>query len=415
MHLSRRDLLIAGLGGAAALLAACGGAAAPTATSAPKAAEPTKPAPAPTTAATAAPTTAPTTAPAATTPAEATKPAAAATAPAAGATTTPAAAAKPAPTPTVVLTPIAGTLTIYSGRNQALVGPLLEQFAKETGIKAQTRYGDSAQLAATLLEEGKNSPADIFFSQDAGALGAVSDKGLLTKLPDPVLNRVDAAYRSTKGEWVALSARARVIAYNTKELKPEDLPDTVAGLTDPKWKDQLGWSPPNASFQAFVTALRLLEGEAAAKQWLQTVKANGAKAFPNNNLIVEGVGKGELKVGLVNHYYLYSYLKQQGESFPVRNYYPRGGGAGAIVNIAGAGILGTARNAEAAQKFVDYMLTTPAQQYFADQTFEYPMIAGVKTNDLLTPLAQLKKPDLDLSRLADLQATLALLRDVGLL
>jgi iron(III) transport system substrate-binding protein len=320
-----------------------------------------------------------------------------------------------APTPTAVLTPIAGTLTVYSGRAQALVGPLLEQFAKETGIKAQTRYGDSAQLAATLLEEGKNSPADIFFSQDAGALGAVSDKGLLVPLPDELLNRVDKAYRSTKGEWVSLSARARAIAYNTKQLKPEDLPDTVAGLTDPRWKDQLGWSPPNASFQAFVTALRLLDGEATAKQWLQAVKANGAKAFANNNLIVEGVGKGELQVGLVNHYYVYSYLKQQGDSFPVRNYSPRLGGAGAIVNIAGAGVLATAKNKEAAVKFVDYMLATPAQQYFTDQTYEYPMIAGITTNALLTPLAQLKKPDLDLSRLADVQATLALLRDVGLL
>jgi iron(III) transport system substrate-binding protein len=397
MPYSRRHLLRVGLGGlAGVVVAACGGppGGSPTAVSTPSAS-------APTSAPTAVPV-APTMAVPATT--------------AAAATTAPSpAAAKPAPTPTVALTPVAGTLTVYSGRTQALVGPLLDQFAKETGIKAQTRYGDSAQLAATLLEEGKNSPADIFFSQDAGALGAVSERGLLVPLPDELLNRVDKAYRSVKGEWVSLSARARVIAYNTTLLKVEELPDTVAVLTDPRWKDQLGWSPPNASFQAFVTAMRLLDGEAATRQWLQAVKANGAKAFPNNTVIVEGVGKGELQLGLVNHYYLYSFLKQQGESFPVRNYHPRGGGAGAIINIAGAGVLATARNKDAAVKFIDYMLTTPAQQFFADQTYEYPMIAGVKTNALLTPLDQIKKPDLDLSRLADLQTTLTLLRDVGLL
>jgi iron(III) transport system substrate-binding protein len=379
MHLSRRDLLALGLGGAAALVAACGGA-------------PATPAPAP--AATAKPTTAPAATAAPTTPAAA---------PTVAAPTAVPAATKPA----------AGSLTLYSGRTKQLIEPLLTEFSKATGIEVKTRYGDSAELAAALLEEGKNSPADVFFSQDAGALGAVAAKGQLAPLPETLLKRVEERFRSPKGEWVGLSGRARVVVYNTKELKPADLPDTVAGFTDARWKDKLGWAPTNASFQAFVTALRLLDGEEAARKWLLGIKANNAKAFPNNTSIVEAVSKGELQAGFVNHYYLFAITKGQIQDYPARNYSPRGGGAGAIINVAGAGILATAKNTEAAKTLIDYLLATPAQQYFADQTYEYPLVAGIKVNSLLTPLAEIKTPNLDLSKLADLEATLNLLRDTG--
>lgn len=399
MRLSRRDLTVVGMGGAAMLLAACGGAAG-SPTSAPKA-EAAKPV------GTAAPTVAATSA--------ATKPAgtaAATTGASPSATSAPAAAS---PAATTVAKPAAGTLTVYSGRNKDLVEPLLAEFGKATGIQVQTRYGDSAELAAALLEEGKNSPADLFFAQDAGALGAVAAKGLLAPLPETLLNRVDKRFRSPTGEWVGLSGRARVVVYNTKELKEEDLPATVAGFTDAKWKEKLGWPPTNASFQAFVTALRLLEGEAAAKAWLRGIKANNPKVYKNNTGIVQAVSTGEIQAGFVNHYYLFAITKGQPQSIAAANYYPRGGGAGSIINVAGAGILTTAKNTEASKTFVDYMLQTTAQQYFADKTYEYPLIPGIKTNSLLKPLAEIKTPDLDLSKLADLEATLTLLRDTNVL
>lgn len=399
------------MGGAAALVTACGGAAG-SPTSAPKA-EAAKPvvtaAPAvgATSAATAAATAAATSA--------ATKPAgtAAATISASPAATSAPAAASPAAATTAK--PAGGTLTVYSGRAKDLIEPLLTEFGKATGLQAQTRYGDSAELAAALLEEGKNSPADLFLSQDAGALGAVAAKGMLAPLPETLLDRVDKRFRSPKGEWVGLSGRARVVVYNNKELKEVDLPETVAGFTDPKWKEKLGWPPTNASFQAFVTALRLLEGEAAAKAWLQGLKANNPKVYKNNTAIVEAVSKGEIQAGFVNHYYLFAITKGQPQSIAAANYYPRGGGAGSIINVAGAGILTTAKNTEAAKTFVDYMLQAPAQQYFADKTYEYPLISGIKTNSLLKPLAEIKTPDLDLSKLADLEATLTLLRDTNVL
>lgn len=308
--------------------------------------------------------------------------------------------------------PPAGSLTIYSGREKDLIEPLLAEFAKSSGLDIKTRYGDSAALAAALLEEGKNSPADLFLAQDAGALGAVSARGMFTPLPETLLRRVEARFRSTKGEWLGLSGRARVIVYNTKELAPTDLPASVAGLTEPRWKGRIGWAPTNASFQAFVTAMRLLEGEAATKQWLQDLKANGTRAYEKNGAIVEAVGKGELLVGLVNHYYLFGLLASQ-PNLAARNHYPRTG-AGAIINVAGVGILTTSKNPEAAKAFVDAMSAPPAQQFFTDKTYEYPLIQGIKINDQLPPLADLKPPTLDLSQLADLETTLKLLTEVGI-
>ncbi|TAK30428.1 MAG: iron ABC transporter substrate-binding protein [Chloroflexota bacterium] len=309
----------------------------------------------------------------------------------------------------------AGTLTVYSGRDEKLIGPVVERFKKETGVDIKVRYGDTAELAAAILEEGKNSPADVYFAQDAGALGAIASAGRLAKLPDVIVQRVDERFRSPKGEWIGISGRARTVVYNTKALKPEDLPDSILGFADPKWKGKIGWAPTNGSFQAFVTALRITEGDAAASRWLEGIKANGAKTYKNNTAIVQAVGTGEVEVGFVNHYYLFNFLKEQGESFPARNYHPRAGDAGAMMNVAGAGILDTSKNVKTAEQFVQYMLSSSSQQYFADQTFEYPLVEGIKVHPTLVPLAQLKLPKIDLGNLSDLQQSLKLLRDAGIL
>ena len=306
-------------------------------------------------------------------------------------------------------------LTVYSGRTEGLIGPLLERFAQETGTDVQVRYGDTAQLAATILEEGEASPADVFLAQDAGALGAVQAAGRFRKLPEATLQKVNPRFRSPLGEWVGLSGRARVVAYNTDRLKPEDLPDSILGFTDPKWKGRIGWAPTNGSFQAFVTALRHTEGEAGARAWLEGIQANQPRVYPNNISIVDAVGKGEIDVGFVNHYYLYTFLKERGESFPVRNYHPRASGAGAMINVAGIGILKTSQNVATAERFVEYLLAQPAQEYFAGETFEYPLAQGVPASPGVEPLTSFQAPNIDLGSLSDLDATLRLLRETGVL
>ena len=307
------------------------------------------------------------------------------------------------------------SITIYSGRNERLVGPILNRFAEETGINVRIRYGDTSELAATILEEGNNSPADVFFAQDAGALGALAKVGKLRKLGQEILASVDKKFESPSGEWVGVSGRARVLAYNTQIVQETELPDTVLGLTDAKWKGKIGWAPTNGSFQAFVTALRITEGNEGAKRWLEGMKRNEPKVYSDNISIVDAVGKGEVSIGLVNHYYLYQFMSQRGSSFPVRNYYPRAGGPGAMINVAGAGILNTSKSPQLAERFIRFLLGQEAQSFFSEETSEYPLARGVSAKPELPPLAQIKAPDIDLGELADLQGTLRLLQEVGIL
>jgi iron(III) transport system substrate-binding protein len=313
------------------------------------------------------------------------------------------------------LTPGEGTLVIYSGRSEELVGPLFAQFEQTSGTDVQVRYGDTAELAATILEEGDNSPADLFFAQDPGALGALTDEGRLRELPQETLDLVPAQFRSDDGVWIGTSGRTRVVAYNTEELSEADLPDSIFDFTAPEWEGRIGWAPTNGSFQAFVTALRVLEGEDRAREWLEGIQANDPFVYPDNSSALEGVASGEVEVAFVNHYYLYQALEEQGESFPARNYYLKNGDPGALVLVAGAGILDTAENPEAAQSFIEFALSEEAQQYFADETYEYPLVDGVEPSEDLVPLSEIQSPDVDLSNLDDLQGTLELLQETGVL
>lgn len=323
--------------------------------------------------------------------------------------------ASSAATTTETQTAAGGTLTVYSGRNEELVGPLIEQFKQATGIDVQVKYGDTAELAATILEEGANTPADVFFAQDAGALGALTNEGRLQTLSDDLLNRVDARFRADNGEWVGVSGRARVVVFNTAAYTDTTLPESIDGFTDPRFKGRIGWAPTNASFQAFVTALRVLQGEERAREWLQGIQANEPKVYENNTAVVQAAAAGEIDVGFVNHYYLYRQLAEQGEGFAARNYYLKNGDPGALVNVAGAGILKEAKNQAAAEQFVDYLLSNEAQDYFTNETFEYPLIEGVQTNVALPDLSTIETPEIDLSRLEDLQGTIQLLQDLGIL
>lgn len=307
------------------------------------------------------------------------------------------------------------SLVIYSGRSESLVGPIIEQFSQATGVEVEVRYGSTAELAATLLEEGDNSPADVFFAQDPGGLGAVAEAGLLTELPEGLLNQVDSRFRSPEGLWVGISGRARVLVYNTDRLSPEDLPTDLSGFSDPKWKGRIGWPPTNASFQTMVTAMRQVWGEGATRQWLEDILANEPVAYEKNTPTVAAVAAGEVDVGFVNHYYLYRFLAEEGEDFPARNYFLPSGGPGSLVMVAGAGQLASSPNTENTLKFIEFLLSPVAQQYFASQTYEYPLVAGVTTHRELPPLEQLNTIDLPLGNLADLQGTVELLQEVGIL
>ena len=320
----------------------------------------------------------------------------------------------------VALVPAAAqedVLTVYSGRSESLIGPILAQFTEDTGIQVQVVYGGTAEVANQILEEGQNSPADVFIAQDAGALGALAKAGLLATLPNDVTERVDnAAYKSPDNLWVGLSARARVLVYNPEALAAAglELPQSMLDLTGEEWRGQVGWAPTNASFQSHITAMRVLLGDEAAQEWLAGMVANEPLAFSGNSQVVEAVINGEVPVGLVNHYYLYRFLAED-PGITTTNYHFPGGDIGALVNIAGAGVLSTSDQPGLAQRLILYLLGSDAQTYFATETYEYPLVAGVAPSVDLVPLDEVQVPAIDLSDLDDLQATLEMIEDSGAL
>jgi iron(III) transport system substrate-binding protein len=307
----------------------------------------------------------------------------------------------------------AADLVVYSGRNEELVGPVIEQFEEASGVDVEVRYGDTAEMAAQILEEGGNSPADVFFGQDAGALGALAAEGRLQPLAPEQLGLVAPGLKDDDGAWVGVSGRSRAVVYNKAAVTEADLPASILGFTDPAWRGRIGWAPTNGSFQAFVTALRVLEGEEGARAWLEGIKANDVVAFDNNIAIVEAVAAGEIDAGFVNHYYLHRFLADDPD-YPAANKIYGGGDPGALVNVAGVGILDTADELESATAFVDYLLSAEAQAYFAEETFEIPLVTGVAPVPGVPTLDQLQPPELDLNDLDDLAGTLELLTSVGL-
>jgi iron(III) transport system substrate-binding protein len=308
------------------------------------------------------------------------------------------------------------SLTIYSGRDERFVKPLYDRFMELTGIELSVRYGDSATLAATLLEEGENSPADIFFAQDAGALGAVASEGRLQVLPRSILRRVPQRFRAPGRRWVGVTGRARVVAYNTDVLTARQLPATIWGYTQPRWKDKIGLPPTNASFQAFVTAMRLRAGDDRTRDWLLALKENDVRFYPSNSRVLEAVASREVQVGLVNHYYLYQ-LKEQRPSAPVANQFLRTKrDPGALINVAGAGIVTGTENRRTAVRFLDFLLSRGIQRFFAHSPgrAEYPLVRGIRPRSGLPSLQRIEGAKINLGALGrHLPTTLELLNEVG--
>ena len=331
-----------------------------------------------------------------------------------GSTSAPAGTASP--TPAAPTEEKDRSLTVYSGRSQSLVHPLLEAFREQTGVSIKVKYAGSASTAATLLEEGDNTPADVVFLQDPGTLGSLAASGRLAGLPQETLDKVDARFRDPNGRWIGTSGRARTIIYNTETINPDtDLPASILDYTGKEWKGRVGWAPRNGSFQSFVTALRLQLGEDGAREWLEGMKDNDAREYPNNVSIVQAAATGEVAVGFVNHYYLERFLEEHGPEFTARNHFIGNGDPGALVLVAGVGMLNASENKETAEEFIEFLLSKQAQEYFASDVKEYPVAAGVLPKGDLPPLESLDPPDVDLGSLGDLEGTLDLLREVGVL
>jgi iron(III) transport system substrate-binding protein len=304
-------------------------------------------------------------------------------------------------------------LTIYSGRTEDLVGPLLERFSEETDIAIDVRYGDTPQLALLLAEEGDRTPADVFWGQSPGATAYLADRDLLAPLSRDVLDLVNPSFEDPEGLWTGVSGRQRVLVYNADEVAAAELPESVFELTEPRYRGRVGIAPTNGSFQDFVTAMRDIEGEEATARWLAGMADNDARTYANNNAIVEAAGRGEIDMGLVNHYYNHRFLEEDPD-LPTRNHRFAAGDVGGLVIPSSASVLAASGKAEEAERFIAFLLSREAQEYFAEETFEYPLARDVPPAAGVPPLSSLRPPDEDPGRLGDIEGTARLIQESGL-
>ena len=301
------------------------------------------------------------------------------------------------------------SITIYSGRSETLITELLDTFTQETGIEVNVRYGDSAELAAQILEEGSNVQADVFFSQDAGALGALAKEGVTNSLPADITDLVSASYKSKDSQWVGVSGRARVLVINP--TKVTQIPSSYKDLMDPSWKGRIAIAPTNASFQAFITAIRVTEGDQAAEDFLVAMKEN-AVLFEKNGLIMQAVEDGVVDAGLINHYYWFELENEKGVgTLKSKLAWFEDEDAGNLINVAGVAVLS---DNPSANVFVKWLLGETAQNYFVQNTWEYSL-TGVPEAAGLKPFSEIRSPKIDLSDLDSLAETLELIRKAGLL
>ena len=320
-------------------------------------------------------------------------------------------AGRPEPGGTSVadLPDLEGELELYSGRNEFLVGELIS-FLDETypDFTPSVRYGGGSDLVNTIDTEGDGSPADVFYTVNAGNLGALADAGRTQTLSTEIQETVSEEFRTD--QWVGTSGRARTVPFNTNAYSESDIPDDI--MTFPEFDGDLGWAPTYGSCQAFVTAMRIFEGEEATREWLEGVVDAGITPYADEFQVAQAIANGELDAGFTNHYYIQRVLDGS-PSAPIDTAFTSGD-AGAIFNVAGAAVVDTAPNPELAQNFVRHLLSAEAQEYFAVETFEYPLIPEVEPVGDLPTVDELDVPEFDIAELSNVQATIDLMRDVGI-
>jgi iron(III) transport system substrate-binding protein len=290
------------------------------------------------------------------------------------------------------------SVTVYSGRTENLIGPLLEEFTNETGIEVAVKYGSSADLALLISEEGDRTPADVFISQSPGAVGFLVEAGRLAPLHSELLDLVEPRFRNGGGHWIGLSGRVRVLVFNPDLVDAAELPSSVFDLTEPRFEGRLGVAPANGSFQDFVTAMREIHGDDTTFDWLRGLKANNAATYGNNTAIVQAVGRGEVPMGLVNHYYNFR-IRAEDPAHPTENFFFPDGDIGSLLIATAAGVLADSEQADDAARLIEFLLSEQAQGFFASETLEYPLAAGVLPAPSLPALDTLDAATYDFDRL----------------
>ncbi len=311
----------------------------------------------------------------------------------------------------------APTLTLYSGQHEQSVNLLTADFQKRSGIAVKVKAGEGPEIANQIAEEGASSPADVYFTENSPELQLLSEKGLLAPVDAKTLAEIPAQYNSPKGDWVGVLARENVLAYNTAMVKPGQLPKSIMDLAGPAYKGKIGIAPSDGDFLPLVSAVAALKGKEAALAWLKGLEENG-QTFDDDEGVVAAVDRGAVAMGIINSYYWARLQEEVGKAkMHSALYHFPDGDVGAMVNVSGAAVLKSSTHPEAAQKFLAYLVSEPAQALLAqgNVNFEYPLRPGVAANPVLKPFKELRPPQISISTLGDDSGAADLLREAGLL
>ena len=309
------------------------------------------------------------------------------------------------------------TLTLYSAQHQQMVNMITAEFTKQTGIKVRARFGEAPEIANQIAKEGASSPADVYITENSPELMLLDGKGLLAPVAPATLASVPSQYSSPKGDWIGVFARENVLTFNPSMIKADALPASLLDLAKPEWKGKIAFAPTDADFLPLVAAFAELKGKDAAVAWLKGLKANG-QVFDDDEAVVSAVDRGAVAVGIINSYYFERQRVETGaEKIRSDIHHFGDGDVGALVNVSGAAVLKSSKNAAAAQRFLAFLVSKPVQQMIAssDVDFEYPLAAGTTANPRLKPLDQLQPPKLTISQLGDDRGAARMLRQAGLL
>lgn len=306
-------------------------------------------------------------------------------------------------------------ITVYNAQHEELIEEIAPGFTEKTGIDVKLRNGDDFELANQLVQEGDASPADVFLTENSPAMSLVDSRGLFAPLDERTLGQVAGQFSPTNGHWMGFAARSTVLIYNTANVSDEELPDSILELTEPQWAGRVAFSPSGADFQAIVSAVLELEGEAATAAWLEGLAANG-EVYDGNNVVMEAVDAGEVDVGIIYHYYWYRDQKEAGENSSNSSlYFFDDQDPGAFVSVSGAGVLASSEKQNDAEKFVRYLSSVEGQQTLADSyALEYPLNPQVQLDPPVKPFDELEPPRVDISGLNG-PKVIELMQDAGLL
>ena len=312
--------------------------------------------------------------------------------------------------------PVGETVTIYSGRTENLIKPILDAFVCDTGVGVRVRWGDSTDLAVLLAEEGDSTEADVFLSRSPGPVGFLESMDLLGTLDDDTLSLVEEQNQASSGAWIGFSGRKRVLVYNVDGVSDDVLPGSIFDLTGEEYRDRVALPATNGSFEDWFTVLRDQFGTDVATEWLDDMVDNGARFYANNRAIVEAAGRGEIDMGLVNHYYNFQEAAARGDDHRAENFDFADDDIGSLLIITAATMLSSSERPEEANQLISYLLSEGAQRYFTDETFEYPLGAGVEPNSVLPPLTALEIGSVDFDALGGgFEETERIIQESGIL